>query len=455
MSYFDNNNPFLTVNDGSAQEADFTLRKSYKNSKKRNLGFIPQNALSVKKKKRCEQRKDLYNSSDSDERNISCNDRENAETSVDETEAGCNFINDCNQDNVNTKTLDVKPVGEVRIPVALPYPRVTEQDKKELRQRTLEENNMYSLDDEPKTAFPDFSDEETNETFQRLKEYEEHDNGRTIAEVGVKRVQGINYAQLTLDSGKLGDEYSDTRYQRIVERNTRKPRLPEQPTTVTISASDTIARTEPMNIAYIRVSTKEQNTGRQNISFENKGIHIDKVFSEKISGKNRNRPMLTQMLIFLKPGDTIYVTELSRLARSAQDLYDISQEIISKGARLISLKESFDLNTTTGRFIFGIMAAIAQFERETIKERQKEGIAYAKEQGKRWGKERVYGLNERETHELMLRYHNNEIIADEAVKLFGSCRQTFFIHYKQWKKENGYDKKEYRVRAVSHPEKSS
>lgn len=140
--------------------------------------------------------------------------------------------------------------------------------------------------------------------------------------------------------------------------------------------------TTAQNIAYVRVSTKEQNTARQFANFEKQGLVISKVFEEKISGKDSNRPQLKAMLEYIRQGDCVYVESLSRLARSTRDLLNITAVIEEKGANLISLKENIDTSTPQGRLIFTVFSAIAQFERECIKERQQEGIEIAKAQGK-------------------------------------------------------------------------
>ena len=98
------------------------------------------------------------------------------------------------------------------------------------------------------------------------------------------------------------------------------------------------------NIGYIRVSTKEQNTGRQYEDFTAKGITLDKVFEEKMSGKNTDRPQLQAMLSYLREGDTLYVESFSRLARSTRDLLNIVSVLTEKGVSFVSLKENVDTN---------------------------------------------------------------------------------------------------------------
>lgn len=105
--------------------------------------------------------------------------------------------------------------------------------------------------------------------------------------------------------------------------------------------------TKGKNIAYVRVSTTDQNEARQNEALNK--YNIDKWYVEKITGKDTNRPKLIEMLDFIREDDTVYVEEFSRLGRSTQDLLDIVQHIENKGAKFISIKENFDTKTPAGR----------------------------------------------------------------------------------------------------------
>lgn len=139
-----------------------------------------------------------------------------------------------------------------------------------------------------------------------------------------------------------------------------------------------------MNVAYIRVSTVEQNEARQLEAMKDKGI--EKYFTEKVSAKNTNRPELKAMLDFVREGDTIYIHDFSRLARSTKDLLEIVEYLNNKGVHLVSNKENLDTSTPTGKLLLTMIGAIAEFERENLLERQREGIAIAKEQGKYAGR---------------------------------------------------------------------
>ena len=115
------------------------------------------------------------------------------------------------------------------------------------------------------------------------------------------------------------------------------------------------------NIAYVRVSTAEQNETRQKEAL--KKYDIDKWFIEKASGKDTNRPRLQEMLEYIREDDTVYVEEFSRLGRSTADLLNTVQQIEDVGAKFVSLKENFDTKTPTGKLQMTMMAAIAEFER--------------------------------------------------------------------------------------------
>ena len=136
------------------------------------------------------------------------------------------------------------------------------------------------------------------------------------------------------------------------------------------------------NIAYVRVSTAEQNTDRQFEGFKKAGIKIDKGFEEKVSGKNRERQKLKELMEYVREGDRVYIESYSRLARNTMDLLNINTELNNKGVTVVSLKENYDTSTAQGKAMLGFMSVMAQFERDLIKERQAEGIARAKEQGK-------------------------------------------------------------------------
>lgn len=132
-------------------------------------------------------------------------------------------------------------------------------------------------------------------------------------------------------------------------------------------------------LGYIRVSTIDQNLDRQEQLMNS--IPVDRIFQDKASGKSLDRPRLDAMLEFVRPGDEIHVESFSRLSRSTKELLNTVENLTNKGVYLVSHKEQFDTSSPSGKLMLTVFAAISQFEREIILERQKEGIAIAKAKG--------------------------------------------------------------------------
>lgn len=177
--------------------------------------------------------------------------------------------------------------------------------------------------------------------------------------------------------------------------------------------------TKGKNIAYVRVSSIDQNEARQIEAL--KPYEIDKWFIEKASGKTAKRPKLQEMLEYIREDDIIYVLEFSRLGRSTADLLAIVKQIEDCGAKFISLKENFDTTTPTGRLQMTMMAAIAEFEREMILERQREGIALAKAAGKYKGRKKVVVPDIGLYYE---RYMRREVNKTQIAEELGITRNT-------------------------------
>ena len=124
-----------------------------------------------------------------------------------------------------------------------------------------------------------------------------------------------------------------------------------------------------MNVAYVRVSTVEQNEARQVEAL--KRHNIDRWFIEKVSGKNMDRPELQKMLKSVQPGDTVFIHDFSRLARSTKDLLEMVETLQANGVHLASDKENLDTGTPTGKLMLTMIAAINEFERQNMLDRQK------------------------------------------------------------------------------------
>ena len=154
------------------------------------------------------------------------------------------------------------------------------------------------------------------------------------------------------------------------------------------------------HIAYVRVSTAEQNEARQIEALKKHGI--DKWYTEKVSGKNMNRPQLEAMLDYVREGDTVYIHDFSRLARSTKDLLAIVEQLQDKNVHLVS-----NTSTPTGKLMLTMIAAINEFERENLLERQREGIAIAKAAGKFKGGQ-VKRIDDKTFWAAYDRYHRRE-----------------------------------------------
>jgi DNA invertase Pin-like site-specific DNA recombinase len=139
-----------------------------------------------------------------------------------------------------------------------------------------------------------------------------------------------------------------------------------------------------MIIGYARVSTDDQNLDSQTDALSAAGA--GKVFADRISGSRRARPELDRMLEQLREGDVVTVTKYDRLARSLKDLLEIVETIRERGAGFRSLAEDIDTTTPAGRLVFHVFASIAQFERERISERTREGLASARKRGRIGGR---------------------------------------------------------------------
>ncbi len=173
-------------------------------------------------------------------------------------------------------------------------------------------------------------------------------------------------------------------------------------------------------IAYIRVSTVEQNDARQREAMQ--GYKIDRWFCEKVSAKDANRPQLAAMLDYVRAGDTVYVHDFSRLARSTRDLLDIVELLEKKGVTLVSNKENIDTSTATGKLMLTMIGAINEFERQNLLERQREGIKIAKDAGKYKGRKPIEA--DARFKELYKQYQRRELTKAELAKRIGVSRPT-------------------------------
>lgn len=181
-----------------------------------------------------------------------------------------------------------------------------------------------------------------------------------------------------------------------------------------------------MKIGYIRVSTQEQNTMRQEALME--ALGVDEVYIDRMSGKNTNRPELQKMLEYVRRGDTVIVESISRFARNTRDLLELVEQLAAKGVEFVSKKEAIDTTTPTGKFMLTVFGAVAELEREYILQRQREGIAIAKEQGKYKGRKPIVAP---EFEQVTAKWRSGAITATEAMRTLHVSKSTFYRRIKQ------------------------
>ena len=185
-----------------------------------------------------------------------------------------------------------------------------------------------------------------------------------------------------------------------------------------------------MTYGYARVSTEDQNLDRQIDMLNTRGI--DELFTEKMSGTKKSRPELDRLLAGLKTGDTIIVESLSRLGRSTKNLIELVELFQERGVHLVSLKEAIDTSTPSGKLLFTLMSAIAQFERDTIAERTKEGLNAARARGHVGGRPKT--KNEKINQALRL-YATREYTLKEIEQLTGVKKSTLYRYMKNHVKD--------------------
>ena len=176
-----------------------------------------------------------------------------------------------------------------------------------------------------------------------------------------------------------------------------------------------------MKIGYIRVSTQEQNTVRQEVLMQQLGV--DEVYMDRMSGKNTGRPELQKMMEYVRRGDTVIVESISRFARNTRDLLELVERLSQKGVEFVSKKEAIDTTTPAGKFMLTIFGAVAELERDYILQRQQEGIAIAKQQGKYTGRKPV---SHPEFDRVTARWHKGEISAAQAMRELRMSKTTFY-----------------------------
>jgi DNA invertase Pin-like site-specific DNA recombinase len=179
----------------------------------------------------------------------------------------------------------------------------------------------------------------------------------------------------------------------------------------------------PHRVGYARVSTLGQNLDSQMDALQQAGC--GKIFSEKMIGTRMDRPVWDQVLEYIRPGDTLVVTELSRMTRSLLDLLETTRVLEQHQVNLVSLRENIDTTTATGRCFLSIMGAIHQVERELRAERAAAGRASAKARGKSGGRPRT-DISKLENARIL--YENSGKTAAEVCEIAGIGRRKFFAY---------------------------
>lgn len=187
-----------------------------------------------------------------------------------------------------------------------------------------------------------------------------------------------------------------------------------------------------MKIGYVRVSSETQNTARQEVLMQELGV--DEVYIDRISGKNTDRPELQKLMNYVRKGDMVIVESISRFARNTKDLLELIELLKRKEVEFISKKENIDTTTPTGKFMLTVFGAVAELEREYILQRQSEGVAIAKEQGKYKGRKKIVSDK---FEKIYKDWKAERITAVRAMELLGMKRNTFYRRVKEYEAKKG------------------
>lgn len=198
-------------------------------------------------------------------------------------------------------------------------------------------------------------------------------------------------------------------------------------------------------IGYIRVSSFDQNADRQL-----DGLPFDKIFTDKASGKDTDRPQLQAMLAYAREGDTIIVHSMDRLARNVDDLRRLVQNETRRGVRVQFVKENLTFTgeeSPLANLMLSVLGAVAQFERDLIKERQREGIALARQRGVYRGRKK--SLPDEKVNELSRRAAAGEK-KSRLAREFGISRETLYKYLRQQQADSGREQGETPISQDTH-----
>lgn len=172
---------------------------------------------------------------------------------------------------------------------------------------------------------------------------------------------------------------------------------------------------------YARVSTDAQNLDRQLDALKKYGVDV--IYNEKMTGTKKDRPELNKLIERVTKGDTVVIESLSRLGRSTKDLIELTELFKGKGVRLVSLKEAIDTESSTGKLLFTLMSALAQFERDTIADRTREGLRSARARGRTGGRPKV---NSDDVKKAVKLYNTRQYSIKEIEELTGVKKSTLY-----------------------------
>lgn len=187
-----------------------------------------------------------------------------------------------------------------------------------------------------------------------------------------------------------------------------------------------------MLIGYARVSTIDQNLSLQKDALLKAGC--EKIFEDTISGATASRPGLTEILAFARPNDVICVWRLDRIGRSLKNLIELVNLLEEKGIGLQSLQESINTTTSSGKLIFHVFGALAEFERNLIKERTSAGLAAARARGRQGGRPKALEPGKRKLAVDL--YNKKEYPINEICKMMGISKPTLYEYVKEANQPN-------------------
>ncbi len=184
-----------------------------------------------------------------------------------------------------------------------------------------------------------------------------------------------------------------------------------------------------MKYGYARVSTKDQNLNLQLDALKKSGC--EKIYKEIAKGAKTDRPKLNELIVVIKPGDSLVVWKLDRLGRSLQHLVKLFNDLINNGINIISLQDPIDTSTSQGKLMFNIFSSLAEFEKDLIRERTMAGLKSARARGKCGG--RPKGLSEKAMEKAKaaeLLYTQRKMTAVQISEQLGISKTTLYKYLK-------------------------